>query len=118
MKNSSAQFSERLSKNLFPVYIISGDEILLVEEAFDLVCKAAKRQGFQERITFEPKLNIDWEQLHLELNTLSLFNEKRILVVRIPTGKPGDIGAKVLIDISSTIHPDNCLLYTSPSPRD
>ena len=60
MKNSSAQLSERLSKNLFPVYIISGDEILLVEEAFDLVCKAAKRQGFQERITFEPKLNIGY----------------------------------------------------------
>tara|TARA_X000000950_G_scaffold175630_1_gene213453 strand:+ start:36944 stop:37990 length:1047 start_codon:yes stop_codon:yes gene_type:complete len=114
MKNSSAQLSERLSKNLFPVYIISGDEILLVEEAFDLVCKAAKRQGFQERITFEPKLNIDWEQLHLELNTLSLFNEKRILVVRIPTGKPGDIGSKVLIDISSTIHPDNLILITLP----
>ena len=92
MKNSSAQLRESLSKNLLPVYIICGDEILLVEEAFDLVCKEAKSHGFQERITFEPKLNIDWEQLHLETNTLSLFNEKRILVVRIPTGTCVDVG--------------------------
>ena len=114
MKDSGTKLGEKLSKNLHPVNIISGDEILLVQEAFDLVCKTAKRQGFQERIIFEPKLNIDWEQLHLALNTLSLFNEKRILVVRIPTGKPGDIGAKVLIDISSTIHPDNLILITLP----
>ena len=114
MKDSGTKLSERLSKNLHPVNIISGDEILLVEEAFDLVCKTAKRQGFQERITFEPKLNVDWEQFHLALNSLSLFSEKRILVVRIPTGKPGDIGAKILVEISSTKYPDNLIVITLP----
>ena len=114
MNKSNAQLSESLPKNLFPAHVICGDEILLVEETFDLVCKVAKKKGFQERITFEPKLKFDWEQLHLATNTLSLFNEKKILVVRIPNGKPGDIGARVLIEISSTMHPDNLLLITLP----
>ncbi|MAJ81194.1 MAG: DNA polymerase III subunit delta [Porticoccaceae bacterium] len=114
MKNSIAQLRGNLSKNLSPIYIICGDEILLVEEALDLVCKAAKKQGFHERATFEPKLNIDWEQLHLETNTQSLFNEKKILIVRIPDGKPAIFGAEILIEISSKKHPDNLLLIILP----
>ncbi|MBV33534.1 MAG: DNA polymerase III subunit delta [Porticoccaceae bacterium] len=114
MKNSIAQLRGNLSKKLSPIYIICGNEILLVEEAFDLVCKAAKKQGFHQRATFEPKLNIDWEQLHLETNTQSLFSEKKILIVRIPEGKPTNIGAKILIEISSKKHPDNLFLIILP----
>ncbi len=90
------QLSAHLEKSLAPVYLIHGEELLIVQEAADAIRASARAQGYSEREVFNVEKGFDWDQLLEAGNSLSLFAEKRILEVRIPTGKPGDAGGKAL----------------------
>jgi DNA polymerase-3 subunit delta len=80
-------FPDKLATNvgqsLMPLYILSGDETLLVNEAADIIRLAAKKQGFLERETFDADLpGFDWEVVLQTLNSLSLFAEKKLVEIR------------------------------------
>jgi len=78
------------------VYLFSGDEPLQLMEAADAVRAAARARGFTEREVFTADKGFDWGALSAASDSLSLFAEQRILELRLPTGKPGTQGAKVL----------------------
>jgi DNA polymerase-3 subunit delta len=90
MKIQANQLEQRLEKGLSPVYLVSGDEALLVQEACDQIRKAARSAGFQDRLTFHADPQFDWNRVGEELNALSLFAEKRRIEVHLPNGKLGD----------------------------
>ncbi len=90
------QLEAHLKKTLAPVYFISGDETLLVTEAADAIRAAARSQGYTDREVLNVDSGFDWNQLLAAGNNLSLFAERRILEVRLPSGKPGDAGGKAL----------------------
>ncbi len=90
------QLSAHLKKNLAPVYLIGGDEALLVQEAADAVRARARALGYTGREVMVVDKAFDWNELLTAANSLSLFAEQRIIEVRLPTGKPGDAGAKAL----------------------
>jgi DNA polymerase-3 subunit delta len=89
-----------LQRSLAPVYLIAGTEQLLVQECRDQVIRAALNQGFAERVVHDIGKNFDWEQLQQESAAPSLFASRKILDLRLPTGKPGTQGAKALVELA------------------
>jgi DNA polymerase-3 subunit delta len=113
MKIYPEKLQAHLKTQLMPVYVVSGGEPLLAQEAADAIRTAARAQGFAERELFHfegSPLSYDWDPLINETNALSLFSDKKILEVRIPGSKPGDKGSKALAEICAKPNPDNLLL--------
>ena len=96
MKVRSEQLDSHLQSDLAPVYIVSGDEPLLVQEAADAIRSAARRQDYATRDLLHVERSFDWHSLLDSADTLSLFAERRIIELRMPTGKPGKEGGKTL----------------------
>lgn len=108
------KLSGQLKKQLLPIYLISSDDPLLQQEACDAVRQACREQGYTERQVFSVERSFNWNQLREASATLSLFAEKRILEVRIPSGKPGDQGALVLQEYLARPADDTVLLISLP----
>lgn len=107
------QLDAHLKKTLAPVYFISGDEPLRVQEAADAVRAAARARGFDEREVLTVQAGFDWNRLQAEAGNLSLFAERRILDLRIPGGKPGEAGARALREFAAQPPEDTLLLVTA-----
>ncbi|BAP43285.1 DNA polymerase III subunit delta [Pseudomonas sp. 21LCFQ010] len=114
MKLAPAQLGKHLQGTLAPVYVISGDDPLLCQEAADAIRAAARLQGFDERQVFSADSNFDWGTLLQAGASLSLFAERRLLELRLPSGKPGDKGAAALIEYCSRPAEDTLLLISLP----
>jgi DNA polymerase III subunit delta len=104
------QLQQNLSKGLLPVYIVSGDETLLVQESCDIIRAHCRQQNFTEREILHVESGFDWQQLLASANSLSLFSERKLIELRLPTGKPGDAGGKALTQYANTASQDNVLL--------
>lgn len=114
MKLNSAQLGKHLQGNLSPVYVVSGDEPLLCQEAADAIRAATRQQGFSERQVFNADNNFDWGNLLQAGASLSLFADKRLLELRLPNGKPGDKGAAALLEYLARPAEDTVLLISLP----
>jgi DNA polymerase-3 subunit delta len=90
------------------MYLVSGDEPLLVGEAADAIRAAARAAGFADRQVFFVDRSFSWDELRLASHSLSLFAEKRLFELRMPTGKP-DKGAAVIAELAA--HPAPDLVY-------
>lgn len=100
---------------LRPAYLIAGPEPLLVLEAADAVRSAARAQGVSEREVFEAEGNQrepDWPALESSFRSPSLFASRRLVELRLPTGKPGTEGGKVISEFCADPPGDVCLLVT------
>lgn len=117
MKLSPAQLGKHLQGHLAPVYVVSGDEPLLCQETCDAIRAATRQQGFSERQVFNADANFDWGNLLQAGASLSLFAEKRLLELRLPSGKPGDKGAAALLDYLGR-PPEDCVLLISLAKLD
>jgi DNA polymerase III subunit delta len=104
------QLSAALNKGLSPVYLVTGDEPLLIQESCDAIRAAARKAGFIERDLFHADTHFDWSQVLASANSLSLFADKKIIEVRLPSGKPGDKGNKALQEYARAPSSDNLLL--------
>ncbi len=107
------QLDRHLVAELAPVYFIHGDETLLVDECADAVRAAMRKQGYSDRQVFTVEPGFDWQSLSAAGNSLSLFSERRVFELRLPTGKPGKEGAKVLSEYAARPPEDTLLLIIS-----
>ena len=114
MKLSPAQLGKHLQGSLAPVYVVSGDEHLLCQEACDAIRAACRQQAFSERQVLSVESGFDWGQLLEAGANLSLFAERRLLELRIPSGKPGDKGAAALLHYLARPAEDTVLLISLP----
>ncbi|MNO79648.1 DNA polymerase III subunit delta [compost metagenome] len=114
MKLTPAQLSKHLQGNLAAIYVVSGDEPLLCQEACDAIRAACRQRDFSERQVFNAEANFDWGQLIEAGASLSLFAEKRLLELRLPSGKPGDKGAPILLEYLQRPPEDTVLLISLP----
>lgn len=103
-----------LSKGLAPLYVITSDEHLLALEAADRIRKAARAQGFTERDVLSVERTFKWGELLAANQALSLFGDKKLIELRIPTGKPGKDGSAALQSYAKDLSPDNLTLITLP----
>ncbi|MCX7171124.1 MAG: DNA polymerase III subunit delta, partial [Proteobacteria bacterium] len=90
------QLDQHLAKPLAPLYLLHGDEPLLVLEAADAIRSAARAQGYDEREVLIAGAGFRWEQLAQAGGNLSLFGGNLLIDLRIPTGKPGREGGEAL----------------------
>jgi DNA polymerase-3 subunit delta len=108
------QLEGHLAKSLAGVYAIHGDEPLLALEAADAVRAAARKRGFAERVVLEPARGFDWSEFTHAAHSLSLFAEKKIVELRLPSGKPGTQGGEAIAGYCAQPAADLLLLVSLP----
>ena len=97
MQLAAGQLQAHLQKGLRPLYTLHGGEALLVDEAADAIRAAARAQGYAERTVHTVQgAHFDWSAVLAAGQSLSLFADRQMVEVRIPSGKPGKDGSAAL----------------------
>ena len=117
MRINTDQVARTLERGLAPAWLIVGDEALLTGEAADAVRARARAEGFAGRDLFVTDRSFDWAEISAASRTLSLFAERRILEIRMPTPRPGKEGGAVLAALAADPGPDNLLLVVTTRPE-
>ena len=112
MQINADQLARHLERGLAPAYVVSGDEPLLIVECCALIRARAVADGY-ERSLYTAGPGFDWDQLRTASQSLSLFAERRLFELRLPTGRPGDAGAELLADYGRTPPADTVLLVVT-----
>ncbi|WP_034295323.1 DNA polymerase III subunit delta [Herbaspirillum sp. RV1423] len=103
-----------LAKSLSPLYVIASDEHLLALEAADKIRKTARASGYTERDVLVVERSFKWGELLAANQSQSLFGDKKLIELRIPTGKPGKDGSQALQDYAANLNPDNLTIISLP----
>jgi len=103
-----------VAKPLAPLYVITSDEHLLALEAADKIRRAARAQGYSERDVLTVERTFKWGELLAANQAMSLFGDKKLIELRIPSGKPGKDGGAALQAYAKDLSPDNLTLITLP----
>ena len=117
MQLALPQLAAHLQKGLRSLYTLHGDEPLLAQEAADAIRTVARAQGFSERTVYTVAgAHFDWSDVLASGSALSLFADKQMLEIRIPSGKPGKEGSTALQQLaeSSQGQTDNLTLVVLP----
>src|SRR6478672_781901 len=101
-----------LAKPLAPLYVITSDEHLLALETADKIRKAARAQGVTEREVLVVERSFKWGELLAANQSQSLFGDRKLIELRIPTGKPGKDGGQALQQYAQALSPDNVTLVS------
>ena len=108
------QLTAHLAKGLGPLYVVHGDEPLLAIEAGDTIRAAARAAGCEEREVLVAEPGFKWDAFSTASRNLGLFGTRKLVDLRIPGGKPGVEGARVLEDCAAHPAPDTTILITLP----
>ena len=114
MRIRPEQLSAHLAQGLAPLYVVHGDEPLLAIEAGDAIRAAARAAGCEEREVLVVEAGFKWDAFSAASRNLGLFGTRKLVDLRIPGGKPGVEGARVLEDCAANPVPDTAILITLP----
>ena len=118
MQILAARLQEHLNKDLRPLYTLHGDDPLLQQEAADLIRHTARLQGYTERQVFTVAgAHFNWSEVHAASASMSLFADKLIVDVRIPSGKPGKEGSVALQQLAESTAGNDAVLVLVTLPR-
>jgi len=122
MQVASAQFANHLqthaSKGLRSLYTFHSDEPLLQQEALDALRHSARAQGFTERNVFTVAgAHFNWGEVLAAGGSMSLFADKQLIEIRIPSGKPGKEGSTALQQIAELAVGNDSTLTVVLLPR-
>ena len=114
MAITSEDLPRHLASGLKPLYVVYGDALLLAVEAADSIRAAARAAGYSERETFIAEQYFKWGELRNSAQSLSLFAERKIIDLRIPSGKPGTERGQAFQDYVANLSPDILTLISLP----
>jgi DNA polymerase III subunit delta len=114
LKLTSDSLATHLAQRLLPAYLISGDEPLLSGEAADAVRERARAAGFSERDVHFIERASDWDEVRASAGNLSLFGSRRLLEIRLTSGRPGSAGNAAIVSLLEARDPDILLLVLAP----
>ena len=118
MQLAPAQLAAHLAKRVAPLYVIHGDEPLLAQEAADAIRAAARTQGNTERSAYTVAgAHFDWSAVLAAGGSLSLFADRQIVEIRVPSGKPGKDGSAALQQIAEAAQGNDFTLTLVMLPR-
>ncbi len=109
------RLAEHLARSLLPLYVVYGDEPLTAVEAQDSLRAAARTAGYGERTVHTVQGRYNWNALFEAGGNLSLFSERRLVEIRIPSGKPGVEGARALDAYAEALPADTLTLVLLPA---
>jgi DNA polymerase-3 subunit delta len=114
VKLNPDSLATHLEQQLLPVYLVSGDEPLLTGEAADAVRARARAMGFTEREAHFLERGSDWDDVRASAGNMSLFGSRRVVEIRLPSGKPGVAGNKALVALLERPDRDTVFLILTP----
>jgi DNA polymerase-3 subunit delta len=115
MQIRADQLTAHLQKGLRPIYTVWGDEPLLAQEAGDAIRAAARASGCSERqVHTVAGAHFDWSGLLGASMAMSLFSERQLIEIRIPSGKPGKEGSEALQRYCDSLGDDVVTLVQLP----
>src|SRR5512135_3407571 len=114
MRISTEDLPQHLAKGLGSLYVIHGEALLLAIEAADAIRAAAREAGYSERETLIAEQGFKWAELRNSAQSTSLFSSRKIIDLRMPSGKPGVEGAQALQDHCETLNLDTLTLISLP----
>jgi DNA polymerase-3 subunit delta len=114
MRISTEDLPQHLKRGLGSLYVIHGDALLLAIEAADAIRTAAREAGYTERETIIVEQYFKWGELRNCAQSMSLFSSRKVIDLRIPSGKPGVEGAQALQDHCENLDPDTLTLISLP----
>lgn len=114
MEIRASQLAAHLQRSLAPIYVVHGDEPLLAMEAADAIRAAARRAGCGDREVLVVEPGFRWNAFLAANGNLGLFGTRRLIDVRIPSGKPGVEGGKALEAYAANPNPDNVTVLLLP----
>ena len=118
MQLAANQLSNHLQRGLKSLYTLHGDEPLLQQEALDAIRAIARAQGFTERTSHTVAgAHFDWSEVLASGGSLSLFADKQIVEIRIPSGKPGKDGSLALQQLAEMSRGNDSTLTIVLLPR-
>ncbi len=118
MQLAPAQLTAHLQKGLRALYTVVGDEALLQQEVADAIRACARTQGFTERQVFTVAgAHFDWSAVQSAAGAMSLFADRQIIELRIPSGKPGKEGSVVLQQLAESLADGDATLLLVLLPR-
>jgi DNA polymerase-3 subunit delta len=98
---------------LRPVYLLAGEEHLLLLETADALRARARELGYSEREVLDADAGFDWNALAQSASAMSLFATRKLIDLRVPSGKPGKDGAQAIAEYCANPPPDTVLLITA-----
>ena len=110
MKVNGDNLAGQLSRSLASIYLVSGDEPLLVNEAADAIRARARANGFAERELHVIERGFDWQALLSQSRAMSLFAQRKIIEIRMANPTPGEQGGNAIIELATQPSPDNLVL--------
>jgi len=118
MQLSGQRLTEHLPQELRSLYTLHGDEALLLQEAADAIRATARHNGFSERHVFTVAgAHFDWSEVESAASAMSLFADKQLIDIRIPSGKPGKEGSEALQRIAAACVGNDGVLVLLSLPR-
>ena len=114
MRIDSEDLPRHLSKGLGSLYVVHGEALLLAIEAADAIRTAAKEAGYSEREVIIAEQHFKWAELRNSAQSMSLFSSRKVIDLRIPSGKPGVEGAQALQEHCENLNPDTLTLISLP----
>ncbi len=118
MQIPTNQLAGHLARGLKSLYTLHGDEPLLIQEAADTLRAHARSQGYTERSSYTVAgAHFDWSEVLAAGGSLSLFADKQIVELRIPSGKPGKDGSVALQQIAELADGNDSTLTLVMLPR-
>jgi DNA polymerase III subunit delta len=118
MQLGANQLAGHLQKGLRSLYTLHGDEPLLIQEAADAIRASARAQGYTERTSHTVAgAHFDWSEVLAAGGSLSLFADKQILELRIPSGKPGKEGSVAIQQLAEQAKGNDSTLTIVMLPR-
>ena len=108
------KLADHLQQKLLPVYLVSGDEPLLLQECCDQIRQKARAENCNEREIIEGGAsNFNWQDILHSASNMSLFADRKLIELRLPSGKPGAEGSKALCEYLDIASGDDVLLIVS-----
>ena len=118
MQLALPQLTAHLQKGLRSLYVLHGDEALLIQEAADAIRASARAQGYTERSVHTVSgAHFDWSEVQAAAGSLSLFADRQIVEVRVPSGKPGKEGSTAIQQLAASAQGNDSTLTLFLLPR-
>ena len=114
MNIAADRLPDQLARGLAALYVVVGDEPLAAQEACDAIRMAARAAGHSERNVYTVQGRYNWQSIFSGSDNLSLFAERRLTEIRVPSGKPGIDGAKALEAYAAKLPADTLTLISLP----
>ncbi len=110
MRLTCKELAGALERGMAPLYLLSGAEPLLLDEAAGRIRAAALKAGFSERALHVADARCNWSALQADACSRSLFASRRLVEVRLASGKPGAAGARALKELAASPPEDTIIM--------